>query len=42
MIAYLATALLWKEQAGTELSMATHEAALAVAAKASGLRFIGA
>lgn len=39
---HLATALLWKEQAGNDLSMATHDAALAVAAKASGLRVIGA
>ena len=39
---HLATALLWKEQAGKELSMATHDVALAIAAKASGLRVIGA
>jgi antitoxin (DNA-binding transcriptional repressor) of toxin-antitoxin stability system len=39
---HLATALLWKEQAGKELSMATHDVALAVAAKASGLRVHGA
>lgn len=39
---HLSTALLWKEQTGKELSMATHDAALAVAAKASGLRVIGA
>lgn len=39
---HLATALLWKEQAGKDLSMATHDVALAVAAKASGLRVIGA
>ena len=38
---HLATALLWKEQAGKDLSMATHDAALAVAARASGLRVIG-
>ncbi|MCC6194488.1 MAG: PIN domain-containing protein [Burkholderiales bacterium] len=38
---HLATALLWKEQTGKALSMATHDAALAVAAKASGLRVIG-
>lgn len=38
---HLATALLWKEQAGRDLSMATHNAALAVAARASGLRVIG-
>src|SRR5207244_10745697 len=39
---HLATALLWKEQAGRDLSMATHDVALAVAAKASGMRVIGA
>lgn len=39
---HLATALLWKEQAGRDMSMATHDVALAVAAKASGLRVIGA
>ena len=38
---HLATALLWKEQMGKDLSMATHDMALAVAAKASGLRVIG-
>jgi predicted nucleic acid-binding protein len=38
---HLATALLWKEQTGKELSMATHDVALAIAAKASGLRVIG-
>lgn len=38
---HLATALLWKEQAGRDLMMATHDAALAVAARASGLRVIG-
>jgi hypothetical protein len=39
---HLATALLWKEQARRDLWMATHDAALAVAAKATGLRVIGA
>ncbi len=39
---HLATATLWKEQTGRDLSMATHDVALAVAAKASGLRVIGA
>ncbi len=38
---HLATALLWKDQTGKELTMATHDVALAVAAKASGLRVIG-
>jgi hypothetical protein len=39
---HLATALLWKEQTGKEIAMATHERALAVAAQAMGLRAIGA
>ncbi|MDE2361014.1 MAG: PIN domain-containing protein [Betaproteobacteria bacterium] len=39
---HLATALLWKEQAGRDMSIATHDVALAIAAKASGLRVIGA
>lgn len=39
---HLATALLWKEQTAKPLSLATHDAALAVAARASGLRVIGA
>jgi predicted nucleic acid-binding protein len=39
---HLATALLWKEQMGKDLSMATHDVALAVAARASGLRVVGA
>jgi uncharacterized protein len=38
---HLATALLWKERTSSELVMATHDASLAVAAKASGLRVIG-
>jgi len=38
---HLATALLWKEQTGTDLTMATHDSALGVAAKASGLRVVG-
>lgn len=38
---HLATALLWKENSGQELSMATHDVALSIAAKASGLRVIG-
>ena len=38
---HLATALLWKERAGVELAMATHEAALATAARASGLPVLG-
>lgn len=39
---HLATALLWKDHAGQDLAMATHDAALAMAAKASGLQVIGA
>ena len=39
---HLSTALLWKERAGKVLSMATHDVALAVAAKASGLPVVGA
>ena len=38
---HLATALLWKEHTRKELSMATRDGALAIAAKASGLRTIG-
>ena len=38
---HLATALLWKERTGKGLSMATHDAALAIAARASGLPVIG-
>lgn len=39
---HLATALLWKEMAGTDLVMATHDGALAVGAQAHGLRVVGA
>jgi predicted nucleic acid-binding protein len=38
---HLATALMWAEQAGSPLVMATHDQALATAARASGLRVIG-
>jgi predicted nucleic acid-binding protein len=38
---HLATALLWRERAGTELVMATHDTALGLAARASGLRVVG-
>lgn len=38
---HLATALPWKEQTGRDLAIATHDLALAVAAKATGLRVIG-
>ena len=38
---HLATALLWNERAGVDLSMATHDAALGMAARASGLPVLG-
>jgi predicted nucleic acid-binding protein len=38
---HLSTALLWKELRDEELVMATHDHALATAARASGLRVIG-
>jgi predicted nucleic acid-binding protein len=38
---HLATALLWNERMSAKIVMATHDAALAVAAKASGLRVVG-
>jgi len=38
---HLATALLWRELTGADLAMATHDEALATAAKASGLRVFG-
>jgi len=38
---HLATALLWKEQDKENLVMATHDTALALAAKASGLTVVG-
>ena len=38
---HLATALLWKEQAGNDLTMATHDRALAISARAMGLRVVG-
>ena len=39
---HLATALLWRERSGAQLVMATHDQALGVAPKASGLRVVGA
>jgi uncharacterized protein len=39
---HLATALLWKEMSGVGLTMATHDSALALAARAHGLPVIGA
>jgi uncharacterized protein len=38
---HLASALAWREEAGEDLVMATHDAALATAARASGLRVVG-
>jgi predicted nucleic acid-binding protein len=38
---HLATALLWKERGPSQLVMATHDAALATAARASGLEVLG-
>lgn len=38
---HLATALLWKDLARADLVMATHDAALALAARAHGLRVVG-
>jgi predicted nucleic acid-binding protein len=38
---HLATALLWREQGHPDLVMATHDEALATAAKASGFRVVG-
>lgn len=38
---HLATALLWAEHSGFPLVMATHDQALATAARASGLRVVG-
>lgn len=39
---HLATALLWRDYNGTDLTMATHDAALASAARAMGLVVVGA
>lgn len=38
---HLATATLWRENQGTELTVATHDATLATAARASGFSVIG-
>jgi predicted nucleic acid-binding protein len=38
---HLATALLWKDMSQVDLSMATHDAALGLAAKAYGLSVVG-
>jgi hypothetical protein len=39
---HLATALLWRENTGSDLVMATHDGSLALAARAAGFRVIGA
>jgi predicted nucleic acid-binding protein len=39
---HLATAALWRDGRGTEIAMATHDEALAIAARAAGFRVIGA
>lgn len=38
---HLATALLWREVTGVDVVMATHDGALATAARATGLRVVG-
>lgn len=38
---HLATALLWRDQARISITMATHDAALALAARAHGLPVVG-
>lgn len=38
---HLATALLWRDMVGAELTMATHDSALAIAAEAHGLPVVG-
>jgi predicted nucleic acid-binding protein len=39
---HLASALLWREASGRDLTMATHDRALALGAQAHGLRILGA
>ena len=39
---HLATALLWREHARTDVVMATHDVALATAARAHGFTVVGA
>ena len=39
---HLATALLWRDSRGDDLALATHDRALALAARASGLKVVGA
>ncbi len=38
---HLATALLWKEMTGTQITMATHDETLGLSAKAHGLSVVG-
>ncbi len=38
---HLATALLWREQSGQDVVMATHDGALGTAARASGFQVVG-
>jgi len=38
---HLATALLWREQSAARLVMATHDAALGLAARSVGFRVVG-
>jgi predicted nucleic acid-binding protein len=38
---HLASALLWRESTGEELTMATHDRALALGAQAHGIRVVG-
>jgi predicted nucleic acid-binding protein len=38
---HLATALLWRDTRGEDLAMATHDRALALAARSCGLRVVG-
>ena len=38
---HLATAVLWKEMTGADITMATRDAALGLAAKAHGLAVVG-
>ena len=41
MLHFRPTALLWKERTAKPFVMATHDAALALAARASGLAVVG-
>ncbi len=38
---HLATALLWQERSGANHVVATHDQALAIAARASGMKVVG-